>query len=389
VGEHSFNPGFIAMKRVIIIGCGFGGLSAIEAFCKFRKKQDVMVIVIDKGLNSNFLPLLPDAIGSKINSRFLIYPIKDLSQRYSFGFINAPVSRVDLEEKKVYVLAQHFDYDYLIIASGSEANFYGNEQIKQYAYKLDDTEDAKVIQDTVEKKDFNSYLVAGGGYTGVEAATNLRRKLLKNSWRKRVIIIERAPSILGPLPQWMKAYVTKNLRKLNIEVLLNAVIDKVDKNSVYLASGAVFHDAMLIWAAGVKTSQYIEDLKIEKNPQGRLKVDEYLRLNDSCFVVGDAAYFSYKNSFLRMAVQFAIAEGECTAKNIINSIKGRQLKKYKPMDLGYIIPMANNLSCGKVFGLNLQGRVPTLLHYLMCLYRSFGFRNKFGIISNLLKGGEA
>lgn len=377
------------MKRVIIIGCGFGGLSAIEAFCKFRKKQDVMVIVIDKGLNSNFLPLLPDAIGSKINSRFLIYPIKDLSQRYSFGFINAPVSRVDLEEKKVYVLAQHFDYDYLIIASGSEANFYGNEQIKQYAYKLDDTEDAKVIQDTVEKKDFNSYLVAGGGYTGVEAATNLRRKLLKNSWRKRVIIIERAPSILGPLPQWMKAYVTKNLRKLNIEVLLNAVIDKVDKNSVYLASGAVFHDAMLIWAAGVKTSQYIEDLKIEKNPQGRLKVDEYLRLNDSCFVVGDAAYFSYKNSFLRMAVQFAIAEGECTAKNIINSIKGRQLKKYKPMDLGYIIPMANNLSCGKVFGLNLQGRVPTLLHYLMCLYRSFGFRNKFGIISNLLKGGEA
>jgi len=376
------------MKRVIVIGCGFGGLSSVETLCKFRKRHDIMVIVIDKGLNFNFLPLLPDVIGRQIDSRFLIYPIKDLSQRYSFGVINAQVTEVNLEEKKVYILAQHFDYDYLIIASGSETNFYGNEQIKQYAYKLDDAEDAKVIQDTVEKEDFDSYLVAGGGYTGIEVATNLRRKLVRNSPNKRIIIIERSPSILGPLPQWMKEYVNENLEKLDIEVLLNAVIDKVDKNSVYLASGAVFHNAMLIWAAGVKTSQYIEDLKIEKNPQGRLKVDEYLRLNDSCFAVGDAAYFLHKNSFLRMAVQFAIAEGECAAKNIINSIKGRKLKKYKPMDLGYIIPMANNFSCGRVFGFDFKGRVPTLLHYLMCLYRSFGFRNKSGIICNLLRGGE-
>lgn len=376
------------MNKVVIIGCGFGGLSSIHALRKFIKRQDIAVTVIDKGLNFNFLPLLPDVIGREINSRFLTYPIKDLSKRYSFEFINAQITRVDLEQKKVYTSSQRIDYNFLIIASGSETNFYGNEQIKQYAHKLDNADDAEVIHNAVEKDNFDSYLVAGGGYTGIEVATNLKKKLIKKSSDKEIVIIERAPSILGPLPQWMKNYVIENLKRLNIGILLNTSIEKVDRNSVYLAGGDVFQNAMLIWTAGVKTSQFIQDLALEKNPQGRLKVDEYLRINDSCFAIGDPAYFSHKNAFLRMAVQFAIAEGECAARNIINSIKGRRLKEYKPLDLGYIIPMANNLSCGKVFGLNLKGGLPTLLHYFMCAYRSFGFRNKSGIIYDLLKGGS-
>ena len=76
------------------------------------------------------------------------------------------------------------------------------------------------------------------------------------------------------------------------------------------------------------------------------------------------------------------------AKNILKSIKGAVLIKYKPIDLGFVIPMANNRSCGQVFGINLKGFVPTILHFMMCIYRSYGIKNKLGIIGDLIKGGR-
>ncbi|MFA5231966.1 MAG: hypothetical protein WC416_06175, partial [Candidatus Omnitrophota bacterium] len=100
---------------------------------------------------------------------------------------------------------------------------------------------------------------------------------------------------------------------------------------------------------------------------------------------GDAALFITKGNPIRMAVQFSIAEGAQTADNIIRSIKKLPLKKFQPRDLGFIIPMANNRSCGAVFGLNLKGFLPTLLHFMMCIYRSYGLRNKIGLTVNLAK----
>jgi NADH dehydrogenase FAD-containing subunit len=100
--------------------------------------------------------------------------------------------------------------------------------------------------------------------------------------------------------------------------------------------------------------------------------------------LGDAAYVSGKAGFLRMAVQFAITQGENAGINIINSIKGLRLKEYTPVDSGYIIPMANNKSCGLVLGMELKGFLPTVFHYIMCIYRSYSFRNKLGVINNLV-----
>jgi NADH dehydrogenase FAD-containing subunit len=85
-----------------------------------------------------------------------------------------------------------------------------------------------------------------------------------------------------------------------------------------------------------------------------------------------------------MTVQFAIAQGDLAANNIIRSIKGKKLIEYKPVDLGFIIPMANNHSCGNVFGVNLKGKLPTLLHFIMCVYRLYGMRNKIGFIKSLM-----
>ena len=370
------------MKKVVIIGCGYGGICAAWRLSAGRDKMSITVI--DRSESFNFLPLLPDCLGRMLDPRSLAYPIKKLSAIYGFDFVKDEAVSLDLAGKKVITSAGAYDYDYLIIASGSETNFYGNKVIEERAFRLDNARDARKICLALSERDYDSYLICGGGYTGVEIATNLRIYLDRRKINKRIIIIERSDSILGPLPAWMKEYALGNLKDLGIEVLLKCSVETVEGSAVRISGDKVLEDCMLIWSAGVKTSGFLQDLSCEKNPQGRVKVDEYLRLDESCFVVGDASYFTHKGAYLRMAVQFAIAQGSLAAVNIMRSSAGMPLQKYRPVDLGYIIPMANNRSCGNILGLDMKGLAPTLLHYCMSVYRAYGVRNKLSIAGTLL-----
>jgi NADH dehydrogenase len=372
------------MKKILIIGAGFAGLSSLSVLSKASKDLDLKITLINDKDCSTFLPMLPDCLGRGIDPKNLVCDLEALSKKNNYNFVKDRVLAVDLINKQVMTATLRLSYDFLVIASGSETNFYGNAQIKEHAFKLDDAEDARLITEALKNKSHENYLVAGGGYTGVEVATNLRSYFGKRGLNKRIIIMERAPSILGLLPEWMKDYVLDNLRRLDIDVFTNSGIDSIENEKVRLSGGKIFDNSMLIWAAGVRATDFIQDLKVEKNPQGRIKVDKYLRVNDSCFAVGDAGYFTYKNNFLRMAVQFAITQGVCVGVNIVNNIKGKSLIKYGPLDLGYIIPMANNRSCGIILGINMKGLFPTFMHYFMCVYRSCNFKNRLGILSDLI-----
>ena len=370
------------MKKILIIGAGFAGLSVAKRLSK--SKSDIQVTVIDKKQTFDFLPSLPDCIGRRIKPEFLAYDINEAAQKFKFDYINDEVVAVDLEENIIQAALQSFNYDYLIIASGSETNFYGNENLRHNACKIDSVEDVAKVINIIKSKDFSNYFICGGGYTGVEVATNLRlclKKLKKKD--RRIIIVEHASSVLGPLPEWMKEYVKNNLRKLDIDIFLNSSIEKMEAGSVFVYGNKIFDNAFLIWAAGVKTAEFIQNINAEKNPQGRIKVNSFLRLKHNCFIAGDAAYFPDKKSFLRMGVMFSIYEGRIAAENVLRSIEGKKLKAYKPLDLGYIIPIANNKSCGVVLGFKLKGFIPTVLHFIMCTYRLYGLKNKFGLLRNL------
>jgi len=244
--------------------------------------------------------------------------------------------------------------------------------------------DAQKILEALKSDTFHTFVVSGGGYTGVEVATNLKRYCAKHKKNKRILIIDMADSLLGPLPIWMKNHVKANLQRLNIQVFLNTSVSKIQAEGIVLSNGQFYNNAMLIWTAGVKVSDYIFALNKEKSRQGRISIDDNLKLTESCFVAGDAGQFLDRGNPLRMAVQFSIVQGRIAALNILRSIKGTPLIKYKPLDLGYIIPMANNNSCGRVFGVNLRGRFPTALHYLMCIYRTRGFTNKLNLLRDLI-----
>jgi NADH:ubiquinone reductase (H+-translocating) len=369
------------MKKVFIIGCGFAGISAANYLARFK---ELRVAVIDKSPVFNFLPLLPDIIGRGLDPLSLVYPVKDLSRRLGFDFIQAEVNSLDLEARRISTQTASFTYDYLILASGTETNFYGNNALKSSALKLDDAQDGARIRDTAGSGKCENYIVVGGGYTGVEIATNLRLSLNKNSRSGRIIIVERAPGILGPLPQWMKDYAGDNLKKMDIEILAGAVVGEFSGGRAVISGGSVVENSALIWAAGVKTPDFIQNLGVPKNPQGRINVDAQLQFFPGCFAAGDSAYVSSPQGFLRMAVQFAITQGATAAFNVAAGARGKRPLDYRPLDLGYVIPMANNRSCGNVMGVDLKGFLPTCLHYAMCLYRSLGAGNRIRVLKKLL-----
>lgn len=371
------------MKRVLIIGGGFAGLSAAAQLS--RHKQETEVTLVDRNPYLNFLPALPDTLGRGLDPDFLIFPLNILSKRFGFNFLQTEARAIDLEKHTVSTPLKDFTYDYLLIASGSETNFYGNAQVSQNAYKLDDVKDARRLKDSLDRNDFEHFVIAGGGYTGIEIAVNLRVYLNKRTKDRPIIIVEKAQQILGPLPTWIKDYVADNLNKLDIRVLTNNSIAGLENNRVTLSTGDAFDNAVLIWAAGVKIPDAVQKIEVPKTAQGRIKVDPYLRLGDNCFAAGDASYFESERGPLRMAVQFAITQGRHAALNIIRDIRKEELRKYAPVDLGYIIPLANNRSCGQVLGLRMKGWLPTFFHYVMCAYRSYGLKNKYGVIRDFIR----
>lgn len=366
------------MSRVVVIGGGFAGLAAAETL---RGKLDVLLI--DSKPTHDFLPMLPDVIGERADPDLLVYDLADLCRRLGAGFRLDPVTSVDLTERRVVTGTGEADYDYLVIASGSRTTFYGQNAIRERARKLDDVADARTIADMVRKDDREAYVVVGGAYTGIEVATNLRAFFDKHPPDRRVVVCELQDRLVPALPERFQRYVTENVKRLGIELRLKDTVDEIDDGTVRLASGERIDHAAVIWSAGVRTPDFVQDLDVPKSKQGRLEVDRCLRLDDRAFAAGDSALFVHGGGPLRMSIQFALSQGARAAKNILRIDKGKPPEPFRPHDPGYIIPMANNRSCGRILGINCYGRMPTLAHYMMCIARSRGMRRRLKMFADL------
>ena len=196
--------------------------------------------------------------------------------------------------------------------------------------------------------------------------------------------VERGQVPLAALPEWVRRYALRRLRKYDIELFCDSTIVKAGERSVWLASGQTFNNALFVWSEGMSAGRHIESLAVAKNIQGRIIVDDYLSFGESCFAAGDAACILHKGQTLRMAVQFALSQGRQAAYNILRSIVKMPLKKYRPLDLGWIVPMADNRACGIALGVSLQGYWAGLLHYSFCLLRLPGLKARWGMIKDLL-----
>jgi len=372
------------MKRVVIVGGGFAGLAAAGILS--RRGKNLETVLVDRRQCFNFLPLLPDVLGRGIPAGLMAYPFKDICSGLKARFIQDIAQAVSPDGRSLYLgSGLNIDCDYILLACGTETDFHGNVSLSESTYKLDNVSDALKLRQAIEIGCYDNYLVAGGGYTGIEIASNLSLFLREKRRRSRIIIVEKSPSILGPLPEWMKVYVKNDLAACGIEVKTGLSVTETRAGRSVLSDGSVFGKSIVVWAAGVKTPDFIDRIPARRTPQGRLKVDECLRISRTCFAAGDNACLSAGQGCLRMSVQFAITQGESCARNILNDMDSLPPRECRPFDPGYIIPMANDRACGIIFGLPVRGILPVFIHYLLCVWRNRGLKNRIRLALLLLK----
>ena len=369
------------MKRTLIIGGGFSGISAAEVLSRCRKELEVTIV--DPKESFEFLPLLPDLIGGRVSAGTIGVKFSEIAKKFGFEYVRDEVREIVLKERKVISASRRWEYDYLIISAGSQTNFYGNEEARAGGFKLDNISDAVLLRQKVLSSDTDNFLICGGGYTGVETAVNIRLALKRRKFKKRIIILEKSDKLVPALPDRMKRYISENLKAAGIEIMLSDGIKRVSKDSLETESGLILQNAVLVWTAGVKVPDFIKSLDRQYDRQQRIIVSEDLSIDENCFCAGDTAHVESGKMPLRMAAQFSIYEGRIAAQNVLNSLYGRRRKIFRPLDLGYIVPLADNRACGKVLGINVQGGVALFFHYFMCLYRLYGGRHKLDMIREI------
>lgn len=365
------------MTRVVIIGGGIAGLAAARVL---QGRRAVEVTLIDRKPTSDFLPLLPDVAAGRLDASLARAPLPELAVRYRFKYVQGRVQHVEAPQRYVGLESGKVPYDYLLVASGAEPNFYGNVQATQSAFPLHTAIDAVRIEEALRTGLYRHFVIVGGSYTGIEIATHLRCRLNAAHRTGRIVVVEKTPAIVGSLPPWMRDYVRANLATLGIECLESCEVTTLGPTNVVLSDGTTFHDTMTLWVAGVRTADFTRTLPADRNPQGRLVVDPALRIDDRIFVAGDAALVQHRGAPLRMSIQFALTQGTRSARNMLRALAGAPVRPYRPFDPGYVVPMANRRSCGRVAGVNLRGSFPTSLHYALCAYRSVGWARRWRVL---------
>ena len=361
------------MKKVIVLGCGFAGLNAVKNI----KTEDIKITVIDKNDYTTMVPALPDVASGFIDDDIIKYPISGLIPK-KIEFIQDKVITIDLENKSVFCEKNSHEYDYLVITSGSQVNFFGFDQCKERLLSLSDVDDAihirKKTKEYLRASKQPVFVFSGAGYTGIELAINMLYFSKKNNNKAKIIMVEMGEKVLGFLREDLRKYVLDHTERLGIEIRTKTTVKSYDCNNVEFSDGTRVNNCLFFWTGGTKSTYDLKGKAPDSLSDGRIKVNKYLQIPEfkEVFVAGDSAAIEHKGNFLRKAVNFAFYSGITAGKNLSAYISGEQMKEYRPFDAGWVIPL-HTKAIGNIMNLFfIKGRLPLRLHYFMCGIRNHG-----------------
>ncbi len=378
-------------SKTVILGAGFTGRQA----CRALSRTDTELSVFDPNRHTVMLPALPDLAGGWVRDDLLTRPLQKILPGNA-RHIREAVTSIDLDKKRVATGRGTYPFDHLLIAGGSVADFHGFNQHLDSIHKLDSLESALRIRSA-----FPAYLadsaqphlvIAGGGYTGLELAASLRFRAIADGTPCRVTVVDPSEKILSFLPQKEQKRMNAFLQRIGIQVLNKSRITAFDGENVEIGDTEL-KQVFFCWAGGSKLS--IPEIKgsVTRLDDGRLTVRPDLSLPEypDVFAAGDSAAVMQNGLPLRKAINFAWYGGRRAGKNIGLRIKNRPTGDFRPIDLGWVIPLHAESTGQMLSGLPLKGRPGLRLHYFMCGVRNSGMKNLIGFTKTSLKlfGKEA
>ena len=398
--------------RVVVIGAGFGGLQSTH---HLLRRDDVDVVLIDRNNFHTFSPLLYQVATCGLDPSAIAYPIRTIfRKRDNVRFLMGEVNHIDPAAKQVTVRVNGSEqieaYDYLIIAAGSVTNYFGNASLMDQAFGLKDLPDAIQLrnhilslferaawtQDADLKAALTTFVVVGGGPTGLETAGalyELYNYVLKQEYelrgdelRARVILLEAQPQLLAPYPEALQNSAARQLKDLGVEVMLEAMVKSVEPGKVLLQDGRVIESHTLVWAAGVQGSPIAKMLGIPLQKGGRIPVDKSMRVTqfEGVYAVGDITYLLDKNGqSYPMVIPVAQQQGELVARNIQHDLLDEALEEFTYHDRGNMATIGRRRAVAWIYNrIQLTGFLAWLGWLFLHLIVLMGFRNRIAVFFN-------
>lgn len=398
-----------SIPRVVIIGGGFAGLE----LAKRLGKQDVQVVMLDKHNYHTFQPLLYQVTTGGLEPDSIAYPIRKVLKNYPNSYFRlANVESIEPENKNIKTDIGDITYDYLVIATGSRTNYFGNENVKQngMAMKtipqslnlrsliLENFEQALLTNNLDKRNALMNFVIVGAGPTGVELAgalAEIKKGILPKDYpdldirQMQINLIQGTDRVLDAMSPKASKKAEEFLEKLGVNIWKSAFVTNYDGYTVTTNTGLAFETETLIWTAGVEgaTLKGVDAKEILARGN-RVKVNEFSQVEGfkDIFAIGDVAYMpteKYPNGHPMMA-QPAIQQGKLLGSNLAKFLQGRPMKPFRYFDKGSMATVGRNKAVVDLPRWKFQGVFAWFVWIFVHLFALIGFKNKMVVFVNWL-----
>jgi|SRR5579875_135250 NADH dehydrogenase len=387
--------------HVIIVGAGFAGLSAVNGL----RRSGCHVTVIDQNLYSTFQPLLYQVATGGLNPGDVSYPVGGFTSRRRSRYIRGALASIDASGRRIRLSdGRELGYDYLILATGVSANYFGVQGAAENTFGLYTRADAIILRDHImngferlsaEPGSCQQFAitVVGGGATGVELAGTLgelRRDVLRatfpdvNPSRVCVRLVEMAPALLMPFHPKLREYARKQLAARGVDIRLNTRILQVRPDCVVLGDGQQLPSDLTVWTGGVAAPHAVAGWNLPQGKNGRILVGPDLRVQgtDRIFAAGDIALDPEHPS--PQLAQPALQEGRHAAAQVLRLIRGEQTEPFHYHDKGTMATIGRRSAVVQLArGERVTGTLAWLAWLGLHLFYLLGYRNRISTLINL------
>jgi NADH:ubiquinone reductase (H+-translocating) len=402
-------------KKVLVVGGGFAGFMAAKTLCDFtEERDDVGVLVISRENYFAFWPMVPGIIGSEVDIGNIAQPLRRPLIEAGASFRRTELKDVDFERKIVVAEGgKEFPYDHLILALGSQPNFFGVPGVKEHSLALGGLADALKIrnrvierfeQATLEPGELPdprlTFVVIGGGATGVETAAEIHALVHEaltpdfpniDMEEVRIFVIEAGQEILGELDPALRRVASMELAARGIKVITGVRATEVMADRVKLDDGRMIRTENVVWTAGIRPNTKLEDLDLPLTERDGVIVDERLRVpgRPGVWAIGDSAAIPQGDGKLAPPqAQAAVQEGRAAARNVLAAIDGREdrLEEFEYRPLGQLVELGSRFAVNEVMGVRFSGFTAALFWRAVYLSKLESPQNRARVAADWILG---
>lgn len=390
------------IKKVVVVGGGFAGINLVE---KLAKDKRFLITLVDRNNYHFFPPLLYQVSTAFIEPSSISYPFRRLFQeKENLRFYMGSLTKVNPESNTIETDTGTLPYDYLVLALGTESNFFGMQNVKQDAlpmktidealnlrnHLLLSMEEAVRAKDPAAKDRFQNIVIAGGGPTGVELAgmlAELGRNIVRKEYPEltgfgsHLYLVDAGSELLSPMSKKAQKMAYKVLNDLGVNIILNTAVKDYVNGKVLLADGSTIETNSLIWASGV-VAREVPGLPKEVLGRGRrVMVDEYNRVQgtQNIFALGDLCLQTTDNNFPKghpQLAQVAIQQGQLLSKNLKRLLDNQPMKAFEYNDKGSMAIVSKYEAVADLPRFSITGFFAWMAWLFIHIFPLIGFRNK-------------